>query len=127
MDKKPLTEKQASFLENLMGEAKGNIRKAMNLAGYSSATQTSEVVGPLREEITQRASMMLAMNTPKAAFGIIDVLEDPSSLGAKNAISAAREVLDRTGLIKKEQIEVTNNGGGMFVLPPKASDENTMA
>jgi len=31
-------------------------------------------------------------------------------------------VLDRTGLIKKEKIEVTNNGGGMFILPPKADD-----
>tara|TARA_R100000935_G_scaffold22782_1_gene41841 strand:+ start:3330 stop:3713 length:384 start_codon:yes stop_codon:yes gene_type:complete len=127
MDKKPLTEMQAAFLDNLMGEAKGNIRKAMDLAGYAKSTKTSEVVGPLREDITERASMMLAMNTPKAAFGIIDVLQDPSSLGARNAISAAREVLDRSGLIKKEQIEVTSNGGGMFVLPPKAPDENSLA
>lgn len=127
MDKKPLTELQAMFLEHLMGEAKGNIRKAMTLAGYSKSTKTSEVVGPLREEITDRASMMLAMNTPKAAFGIVDVLDDPTGLGARNAISAAREVLDRSGLIKKEQIEVTNNGGGMFVLPPKVSDENSLA
>ena len=61
MDKKPITELQAMFLEYLMGEAKGNIRKAMTLAGYSKSTKTSEVVGPLREEITDRASMMLAM------------------------------------------------------------------
>ena len=127
MEKKQLTELQDAFLETLMGEAKGNIRKAMDLAGYSRSTKTSEVVSSLKEEITERASMMLAMNTPKAAFGIIDVLDDPTSLGARNAISAAREVLDRTGLIKKEQIEVTNNGGGMFVLPPKASDENSLA
>ena len=46
-------------------------------------------------------------------------LNDPSSLGARNAISAAREVLDRSGLVKKEQIEVNNTGGGLFVLPPK--------
>jgi hypothetical protein len=65
--------------------------------------------------------MMLAMNAPKAAFGIVDVLNDPSSLGARNAISAAREVLDRSSLVKKEQIEVTNNSGGIFVLPPKTS------
>ena len=51
--------------------------------------------------------MMLAINAPKAAFGIIDVLDDPSSLGARNAISAAWEVLDRTGLVKKEQVEVS--------------------
>ena len=66
--------------------------------------------------------MMLAMNAPKAAHGLIDVLNDPTALGARNAINAAREVLDRTGLIKKEKIEVTNNGGGMFILPPKADD-----
>ena len=65
--------------------------------------------------------MMLAMNAPKAAFGIVDVLNDPSSLGARNAISPAREVLDRSGLVKKEQIEVNNTSGGLFVLPPKTT------
>ena len=124
--KKELTEKQEAFLEHLMGDAKGNLRKAMDLAGYSKTTALKEVVGPLREEVTERASMMLALNTPKAAFGIIDVLDDPSSLGARNAISAAREILDRTGLIKKEQIEVTNNGGGMFVLQPKNNNEEPL-
>ena len=42
-------------------------------------------------------------------------------MGARNAISANREVLDRTGLVKKEQVEVTANTGGMFILPPKTS------
>ena len=68
--------------------------------------------------------MMLAMNAPKAAFGIVDVLDDPSAMGARNAISAAREILDRTGLVNKEQLKVTANTGGMFILPPKTkSDE----
>ena len=122
MTEKKYTEKQAAFLEALMGEARGNIRKAMDLAGYSKGTNQGEVTGPLREEIIEKASMMLAMNAPKAAHGLIDVLNDPTALGARNAINAAREVLDRTGLIKKEKIEVTNNGGGMFILPPKADD-----
>jgi hypothetical protein len=120
---KTLTDKQSAFLEALLGEARGNIRLAMDIAGYSKTTATSEVVGPLKEEITERAGMMLAINAPKAAFGIIDVLDDPSSLGARNAISAAREVLDRTGLVKKEQVEITANTGGMFILPPKPSDD----
>jgi hypothetical protein len=121
---KTLTDKQSAFLEALLGEARGNIRLAMDIAGYSKTTATSEVVGPLKEEITERAGMMLAINAPKAAFGIIDVLDDPSSLGARNAISAAREVLDRTGLVKKEQVEITANTGGMFILPPKTSDDD---
>ena len=98
---KELTEKQAAFLEALLGEARGHIRAAMDIAGYSRTTKTAEVVGPLKEEITERAGMMLAMNAPKVAFGIVAVLDDPSATGARNAISAAREVLDRTGLVKK--------------------------
>ena len=113
---KTLTPKQEDFLDALLGEARGNIRAAMDIAGYSRTTKTAEVVGPLKEEITERAGMMLAMNAPKAAFGILDVLDDPSAMGARNAISAAREVLDRTGLAKKEQVEVTTNTGGLFIL-----------
>ncbi len=46
----------------------------------------------------------------------------PSAMGARNTVAAAREVLDRTGLIKKEQVEVKNTGGAMFILPPKSED-----
>ena len=118
---KRLTDKQEAFLDALMSEARGNIRAAMDIAGYSKSTKSSEVVGPLKDDIVERASMMLALNAPKAAFGIVDVLDDPSALGARNAISAAREVLDRSGIVKKEQVEVTTNQGGLFVLPPKSS------
>ena len=119
---KKYTDKQLAFLDALMGEAGGNIRKAMDIAGYSKTTKSGEVVKNLREEIIERASLMLAMNAPKAAFGIIGVLDDPSAMGARNSISAAREILDRTGLVKKEQVEVTSQGGGVFILPPKTED-----
>jgi hypothetical protein len=119
---KTYTDKQQAFLEALLRETKGDIRTAIDIAGYARTTKTAEVVSSLKEEIPERASMMLAMNAPKAAFGIVEVLNDPSSLGAKNTISAAREVLDRSGLVKKEQIEVTNTGGEMFILPPKTSN-----
>ena len=122
--KKSLTDKQSAFLEALLGEARGNIRAAMDIAGYSKTTATTEVVEPLREEITERAGMMLAIYAPIAAFGIVDVLDDPSALGARNAISAAREVLDRTGLVKKEQVEVSGNAGGIFILPPKTANDD---
>ncbi len=121
---KTLTPKQEDFLVALLGEARGNIRAAMDMAGYSKSTKTTEVVGPLTEEITERASMILAMNAPKAAFGIVDVLDDLSALGTRNPISAAREVLDRTGLVKKEQVEVSGNAGGIFILPPKTANDD---
>mgnify|MGYP006243571757 FL=1 len=120
---KTLTPKQEAFLEALLGEARGHIRAAMDIAGYSRTTKTAEVVGPRKEEITERPGMMLAMNASKAAFGIVDVLDYPSAMGARNAISAAREVLDQTGLVKKEQVEVTANTGGMFILTPKTGED----
>jgi hypothetical protein len=115
------SDKQEAFLEALCGEARGNLREAMRIAGYSDGTKVSDVVGPLRDEIIERASLMLAMNAPKATFSIINVLDEPDALGARNAVSAAREILDRTGLVKKEQVEVQATGGGLFVLPPKKS------
>ena len=81
----------------------------MDLAGYSRITKTAEIVGRLKEKITEWAGMTLAMNAPKAAFRIVDLLNDPSTMGVRNAISVAREVLDRTGLVKKEQSGVTAN------------------
>ena len=110
-------------MEALLGEARGDIRRAMILAGYSEKTKTKEVVGPLKEEILDRTNMMMAMNAPKAAFGMVNVLDDPTALGARNQINAAKEVLDRVGLVKKEQVQVTATGGGMFILPPKNDDE----
>ena len=120
---KKLTEKQEAFLEALVTDAKGNIREAMKMAGYASTTKTAEVVSALREEIIEKASMGLAMNAPKAAFGIVGVLDDPSAMGARNSVAAAREILDRTGLVKKEQVEVKGPENGLFILPPKKTDD----
>lgn len=120
--KKQLTDKQSAFLEHLLGDARGNVRLAMDMAGYAKTTAVQEVVGNLKDEIMERTSMMMALNAPKAAFGITDVLDDPTAMGAKNAIAAAKEVLDRTGLVKKEKVEVQASGGGMFILPPKTGD-----
>ena len=126
---KKLTEMQEAFLEALTGPARGNIREAMNMAGYSANTRINEVVGPLREHIIERSSMMLAMNAPKAVFGVLNTLDDPSAMGARNAVAAAREILDRTGLVKKEQVEVKGPEGGIFIMPPKkvADDSDDLA
>jgi hypothetical protein len=118
-EEKQYTEKQNAFLEALVGEARGDIRSAMRSAGYSDSTKVHEVVNPLRNEIVERASMMLAMNAPRATFSMIDVLHDPAAMGARNAVAAAREILDRSGLVKKEQVEIKGPEGGIFILPPK--------
>ena len=122
-EEKQLTDKQLVFLEALMSEeCKGSIRKAMNIANYAETTSIHSVVSSLKDEINERASTMLAMNAPKAAWGMVDVLDDPGAMGARNSIAAAAQILDRTGLVKKEQVEVKNTGGAMFILPPKNAD-----
>ena len=69
--------------------------------------------------------MILALNAPKAAMGMVDVLDDPTSLGARNAVVSAEEVLDRTGLIKKEQLEVKSQEGAFYITTKKvANDED---
>ena len=77
--------------------------------------KTAKVVGPLKEAITERAGIMLVMNAPNAEFGIVEVLNDLSEIGAHNTISTALKVLDRTGLFKKEQVEVSANLAGIFI------------
>ena len=48
---------------------------------------------------------------------------DPTELGIKEKMNAAREILDRTGLVKTEkvQVEATN---GLMILPPKDKDKD---
>jgi len=120
--KKEMTERQELFLEALCGEAQGNIRQAMRIAGYSDNTTIHEAVNPIRDEIVERASMMLAMNAPRATFSMLGVLDDPGAMGARNAVAAAREILDRSGIVKKDQVEVKGPEGGIFILPPKQSE-----
>jgi len=122
-DKKELSERQQALIDYLTGEAKGNIRVAMDMAGYSKNTSPTNAIAPIKDEVVDAAQLMLAMNAPKAAAGMVGIIDDPSALGAKNVVAAAKEVLDRAGVIRKERLEITSAEGGMFILPPKKSNE----
>jgi hypothetical protein len=45
-------------------------------------------------------------------------LIDPTELGIRDKMTAARDLLDRTGFMKTEKINVESSGG-VFVLPAK--------
>lgn len=126
-NKAPLTEMQEAFLDALVGPANGDVRTAMRMAGYSDTTRFKDVLVPLQAQIVERTMSYLASNAPKAAIGLVGVLNDPSAMGARNSVAAAAQVLDRVGIVKKEQIEVETKGNAMFILPPKAqtSDDDT--
>ena len=115
-----LTTKQRLFLDSLISEeAMGDLRTAMRLTGYSENTKVAYTTRELREEIREATETLLAMYAPKAAYSLTSILDNPDALNEKHEISASKEILDRTGLIKKEQVEATGSAEGIFILPPK--------
>ena len=118
-----LTEKQKKLLEVLFDGAGGDIVTAKKLAGYSDATSSTEVINSLKEEILDATSTYMARNAPKAAMAMVGALYDPTELGIRDKMSAAKELLDRTGLVKTEKMQVETRGGVML-MPPKQTEED---
>ena len=100
---KQLTEKQKKFIDALFGEAMGNHRLAMDIAGYSSNTTWRDVTANLNEEILQASKEYLSMHAPKAAVAITGIIDDPTELGNRDKLTAAKDVLDRAGVVKKKK------------------------
>jgi hypothetical protein len=117
-----LTEKQQMFLKVLFDGAAGDVVLAKHLAGYSEGTSTTDVVNGLKDEIMDATQTYMARNAPKAAVALAGGLIDPTELGIRDKMSAAKELLDRTGLIKTEKIQVESSGGVML-MPPKKQEE----
>jgi len=113
-----LTEMQQRFLDVLFEEAGGNVVAAKKLAGYSESSSTSDITKGLKDEILEATQLYLARNAPQAAVAIAGSLSDPTQLGIRDKLSAAKELLDRTGLIKTEKVQVEASGG-VILMPPK--------
>ena len=114
-----LSEKQEKLLSVLFDEAGGDIITAKKLAGYSDATSTSDIVKGIKDELMEATQLYMARNAPKAAMAMVGGLFDPTQLGIRDKLSAAKELLDRTGLVKTDKVQVEASGGVML-MPPKA-------
>jgi hypothetical protein len=117
-----LTEKQEKFLEVLFDEAGGDVVRAKILAGYSENMSTTEIIKGIKEEIMERTQLYMARNAPRAAMSLVSGMVDPTELGLREKLGAAKDLLDRVGLVKTEkvQVEATN---GLMILPPKEEDK----
>ena len=113
-----LTEKQQMFLNVLFEGANGDVVAAKKLAGYSENTPTTEVIKGLKDEIMEATQLYMSRNAPKAAMAMVGGLYDPTELGIRDKMAAAKELLDRTGLVKTEKLQVEASGGVML-MPPK--------
>jgi hypothetical protein len=74
-----------------------------------------------QKQFLKRAESVLAAHSPQAALGISRALTDDGSIpGANIRMEAAKQILDRVGLVKKEKIDVNAKvAHGIFILPPK--------
>jgi hypothetical protein len=118
-----LTEKQQRFLDVLFDEAGGDMTTAKKLAGYADTSNINDIVKGIKEEVLDATQMYMARNAPKAAMAMTGALYDPTELGIRDKMSAAKELLDRVGLVKTEKMQVEASGGVML-MPPKAIVED---
>ena len=117
--RRELTEKQQSFLDNLV-ETQGDAKKAAELAGYSS--HYHHVVKTLKSEILELTQEVLANSAPKAAFKLVEIMESNKPVvQANNKLAAAQTLLDRVGVGKIDKVDVNHNvnTGGIFLMPDK--------
>ena len=125
--KKSLTDSQEKFLDALFGEARGNPKKAGELAGYSEHSYP-KVLRNLKQEIVSRAENYLAVHSAKAATKIVDMLEEDGTTPHANIrMEAAKQILDRIGITKKEQVDINMKAmHGLFILPPKEEPKESI-
>src|SRR5210317_1884129 len=122
--KRQLTEKQQKFLDVLFEEARGSMVEAKKLAGYSPTQHTAGIVESLKDEILERTNMYLAQSAPRAAMAMAGALIDPTELGIKEKMQAAKEVMDRVGIVKSEKVQVEATGGVMLLPPKRVEDDD---
>tara|TARA_R100000544_G_C2221631_1_gene57934 strand:+ start:1043 stop:1408 length:366 start_codon:yes stop_codon:yes gene_type:complete len=117
-----LTEKQEMFLGFLFGDARGNAMKAIKLSGYAEGTSSASILETLEAEIAERTKSLIATRGPQAAYSMLDVMENPTDLGNKEKMAAAKDLLDRAGFVKTEKVEVKAESP-LFILPPKSNED----
>ena len=119
---KQLTEKQQAFLDALFNEAEGNPAKALKIAGYAQGVSSTSIMASLKSEIAERTRDFIAQNGPRAVWSMMHVMQNPTDLGNKEKMAAAKDFLDRAGFVKTEKVEVKAENP-LFILPPKTDED----
>jgi hypothetical protein len=123
MAKRNLTEKQQRFLEVLFEEAQGNFVEAKRLAGYSDNVYTQSIVDSLEEEIFELTKKYISKLGVKAAWSMQEVMLNPTDLGNKEKMAAAKDILDRGGFKPTEKVDVKTDTP-VFILPAKIEKDD---
>lgn len=113
------TPKQKKFLklfaENEFTDAKNCAVKAGYKGGYW------QLIDSLKNDIKEISESILVGAAPHAAASLVNIMTaDKPVPNAQNKLSAAKEVLDRSGVVKVDKSQVQHEvSGGVFLLPVK--------
>jgi hypothetical protein len=124
MSQRELTAQQELFLEYLFNdtECANDTQRAAEKAGYIRQSHAN-LVRTMKDEIVKRAEEQLALQAPKAVAKLIKSMdEDGSTPRGDIRLKAVESVLDRIGVAKKQQMEVsTSDATPIFFIPAKAA------
>ena len=121
--KRALTEKQENFLTVLFSNG-GNIADALRKAEYSPHSR-KDVLASLKEEIAERTKLMLNGAAVKAADNIVNTMDIERDNGVPTnrlelKYRAAGDILDRIGITKRQQMDISGEiKHGIVLLPGK--------
>ena len=101
-----LTDKQELFLELLFDENISSPQEAAKLAGYKIPVSQIVKTKEMSKAILERTQQFTALHAPHAIMTMIDATRNPDKKGIMNAVTAAKELLDRGGLVKKDKLEI---------------------
>ena len=81
------------------------------------STQGSKATGE-RYLPAKAIKSLIATAGSKAAYSMMQVMTNPTDLGNKEKMAAAKDFLDRAGFVKTDKVEIKAENP-VFILPPK--------
>lgn len=119
--KREYTAKQKKFLTLYAKNNFQNSKECAEKAGYKSGDYHGLVVS-LKDDIKEIASSMLLGSAPEAAMALAGILSETEyNPNNPSKLQAAREILDRVGIVKKQEVQHDHKvSGGLFIIPAKA-------
>ena len=121
-----LTDQQETFLSTLI-ENGGQVKEAMEVAGYHSGSR-SNLISSVKHEIIERTRQHLASSSVQAANRLIEGLDADGTIPSSQMevrLRAANDILDRTGVSKRQEISTESRViHGIVLLPAKKEQQD---
>ena len=126
MNNLKLTDKQETFLSTLV-ENGGRVREAMEVAGYHPGSR-GNLINSVKDEIIERTRQHLASSSVQAASRLIEGLDADGTIPSSQMevrIRSANDILDRTGVSKRQEISTESKVlHGIVLLPAKKEQQD---